>query len=521
MISHNINQIIDSLKAYKEDDIYGEDKGPLIQVNDLTGQASVFYEKIRYMVDYKEEHTIRRSAIERILKRKLIIENVPDAGLSLLEELVASGYLVNKSIPESVADGINDIINKYLILGVEVANIGRPIKNSRIISLMASEVERFLYPQVLNDLVVESFYTTVSKTIKYQGEISQAELEAQAYLACRRSLLEDDYETSFYALLVRNIPELLTANTEKKIKSLAPGFAQMVSMVAWELESPLGWKMANKLKNYSIYFAVIKEIFKEYGAMSESIFVDKVRLEHEIREILAVKYSEQYHLISKSGTRAVIYILLTKIILAFAIELPFERFVLGEINYFALGTNVIFHPVLLFVMVKTIPAVSSKNTEYIIYGVEDIINGEKLNPIYIKPPVANTFLETIFDALYLVLFALTFGAILSVLNALHFNVVSILLFLFFLALVSYFGFRVRHNAKKWRLATEDSDFFSLLWNFFTIPILRTGRWLSRKFTTVNVFVFIMDFIIEMPFKFILGTFNSFISFLKDKREDPY
>ncbi len=521
MISQNIKQIIDGLKAYKEEDIYGEDKGPLINVNDLTGRASVFYEKIRYMVDYKEEHTIRRSAIERLLKRILLIENAPDAGLALLEDLVASGYLLNKSIPESIADHINDIINKYLVLGVEVANAGTPVKNSRIISLMASEVERFLYPQILNDLVVESFYNTVSKNIKYQGEISVAELEAQIYLGCRRSLLEDDYETSFYALLTRHVPELLTANTEKKIKSLAPKFAQVLPMVAWELESPLGWKMANKLKNYSIYFSVLKEIFKEYGAMAETVFLDKARLENEIREILAVKYAEQYHLIDKSGTRAVIYILLTKVILAFVFELPYEKFILGEINYFALGTNIVFHPLLLYVMVKSIAPVSARNTEYIIYGVEDITSGAKLNPIYIKPPVNNSFLETIFDGFYLVLFALSFGAILAILNALHFNVVSILLFLFFLALVSYFGFRVRYNAKKWRLATEDNDFFSLLWNFFTLPIVRTGRWLSRKFTTVNVFVFIMDFIIEMPFKFILGTFNSFISFLKDKREDPY
>lgn len=521
MLSQNIKQIIDGLKAYQDSDIYGEDKGPLIQVNDLTGRASVFYEKIRYMVDYKEEHTIRRSAIERILKRKLLIENTPDVGLSLLEELVASGYLVNKSIPESVAESINDIINKYLGLSIELTHIGQPIKNSRTISLIASEIERFLYPQVLNDLVVESFYNTVFKNIKYQGEITGSELEAQIYLGVRRSLLEDDYQTSFYALLLRHLPEVLTANTDKKIKSLAPRFGEVVRGIAWEVESPLGWKIAGQLKNYSIYFSVIKEIFKEYGAMAETIFLDKVRLEHEIREILAKKYSEQYHLIEKSGTRAVAYILLTKVVLAFVLELPFEKFILGEINYFALGTNIVFHPLLLFTMVKTIPPVSNKNTEYIMYGVEDISSGEKLNPIYVKPAVANSFLETMFNGLYLILFGFSFGVILSVLNVLHFNVVSILLFLFFLALVSYFGFRVRHNAKKWRLDVENSDFLSLLWNFFTLPIVRAGRWLSRKFDSVNVFVFIMDFIIEMPFKFILGTFNSFIQFLKDKRQDPY
>ena len=103
----------------------------------------------------------------------------------------------------------------------------------------------------------------------------------------------------------------------------------------------------------------------------------------------------------------------------------------------------------------------------------------------------------------------------------HFNVVSIILFLFFLTFVSYFGFRIRYNAKKWIVARDDESISGLLLNLFATPIVRTGRWLSRKFSSVNVFVFLMDFILEVPFKFVLGTFDSFISFLKEERGDPY
>jgi hypothetical protein len=516
MISSHIKEILTGLQAHKEDDIYGDDKGPLIDVNKLTGQVSTFYEKLRYVVDYKEEHTIRRSAIERVLKRKLLIERVSNVGLSVLEELVSSGYLSNKSIPENIADNISQIINKYLTLGT-ITGVGM----NRIISLMASEVERFLYPQILDDLIVESFHKNVIKNIKYQGDLNEEDLSSQIYLACRRSLLEDDTEASFYALLIRHTPELPTLNSEEEIKNIAPRFLQVVSRVPNELENPLGWSMASRLKNYSIYFSVIKKILKKYGAMSEPILSDKIRLKEEIEGMMHGEYTKQYDIISKSGVRAVIYILLTKVILAFALELPYEKFFLNEINYFALGTNVIFHPLLLLVIVKGVPPIYSNNTSNIVLGVEEIVEGRNIRPIYIKRPVKNLFLQTIFDFIYLALFVISFGFILWILNKLHFNIVSIVLFLFFLTLVSYFGFRIHHNAKKWRLETENENFLSLLWIFFTVPIVRTGRWLSRKFSKVNIFVFFMDFILETPFKLILGTFNSFISFLKNQREDPY
>jgi hypothetical protein len=100
MLSPHIKGILEGLGVYKEVDTYVEDKGPSISINKLTGKAGSVYEKIRYLVDYKEEHTIRRSAIERILKRKFLIANNKNISLPFLQELVSSGYLPNKKIPE-------------------------------------------------------------------------------------------------------------------------------------------------------------------------------------------------------------------------------------------------------------------------------------------------------------------------------------------------------------------------------------------------------------------------------------
>ena len=123
--------------------------------------------------------------------------------------------------------------------------------------------------------------------------------------------------------------------------------------------------------------------------------------------------------------------------------------------------------------------------------------------------------------LYGFIFLLSFGVVILILNRLNFNIMSIALFTFFLTLVTYFGLRIRFTAKNWAVTSDRERTIYFLGNILIMPIVEVGRWLSHKFDSVNVLVFIMDFIIETPFKVLLNVFDSFLSFLKDKREEMY
>ena len=45
-----------------------------VSVDEIASRLAVFYEKVRKVVDWKEENLIRRSAIERYLRRHLVGE---------------------------------------------------------------------------------------------------------------------------------------------------------------------------------------------------------------------------------------------------------------------------------------------------------------------------------------------------------------------------------------------------------------------------------------------------------------
>ncbi len=520
VFSPQITELLENLKKGREARRIVAADESLVQVNRLTTKAGAFYEKVRYLVDYKEEHTIRRSAIERIVKRKLIYEKDTNVGQVLLQELVSGGYLPNNSVSEGNASEIQRIVNKYLTLLQEFVRIKKDTQNLRkkLVSLSASEIELFLYPTVADEFVIDAFYKTVVDRIK-SNYLSPEELTVQVYVACRRGLLDNDDDKLFYHLFLTYVPQWKNENlSELEIEGVASILFAVFEKIKRELNHSVRWQLVARLKNYSIYFSVVRELIERFGIESERIFSDQAYLDMQIKEFLEKKNERENARTKQSGVRAVFYILITKIILAFVFELPYELKVLERIDYIPLLSNVLFHPFLLFIMASTAVRLDEKNTDAVVNGVHTVLYGGEVKMIMLKSERSGGF-GALFLILYVILFAVTFSILLSILRSLSFNPVSILLFLFFLTLVSYFGLRIRYNARRHMVERSSEGTLALLWSVFTLPIIRVGRWLSTKFAAVNIFVFILDFIIETPFKLILRFADAFLFYLREKRED--
>ena len=141
-----------------------EEPVPYISFEQLTGRFGALYEKVRSLVDYKDYHVIRRNAIRRMLKRQLYIERKPNSGGALLRELVSSGYLPNNKVPEAKAINLQNIIRKWMALEREGLSINLSLDFASI------EIEQFLFPDSLNDLLLNSFFKASLQALVYQGK---------------------------------------------------------------------------------------------------------------------------------------------------------------------------------------------------------------------------------------------------------------------------------------------------------------------------------------------------------------
>ena len=131
-----------------------------------------------------------------------------------------------------------------------------------------------------------------------------------------------------------------------------------------------------------------------------------------------------------------------------------------------------------------------------------------------RRPVLTSF----FYMLYLAGFVFTFGAINSVLASLGFNLLSRVIFVFFVALVTFFAYHIRSSAKEYQLEKRQGIITSLL-DFIFLPILRAGQILSGSIAKLNMLVFIFDFILEAPLKTIFDVLEEWFRFIKAKREE--
>jgi len=115
-ISEPIKKLLGSFFVDQEVDGDDEDDGK-VHVDHFASRMAHVYESMRNMVDYKEEHLLRRSAIERMLKRRILLDQNQDKiAENLIRELIRARYVPNDKLPESKISGVQKIIDKYLLL---------------------------------------------------------------------------------------------------------------------------------------------------------------------------------------------------------------------------------------------------------------------------------------------------------------------------------------------------------------------------------------------------------------------
>jgi hypothetical protein len=486
-----------------------------IEVNSIISKASSAYERIRYLVDYRDEHTIRRNAIERILKRRIFIEHTTVGGSELLSELANSRYLPKEQATDELTSVVDSIIRKFLDLWSISGS--DPGVGKWLISFAATEIDSRLSPflYTLQENVADAFHASV-RTRMAAAHLRQEDVDEQLYCAVWRSLFAADNERLSYELWLLCAPKWREG--EANLQEIAQNLGMTLRRIRTAIDDELQWQIAPRIRNESIYFSVISEIVHEYKINAGRVLDDKKALDAFARSFLAKRYENENKRIRRSGIRAVIFLFITKMIVALSLEVPYDTIVLGAIQYGPLLVNLLFPPALLFVLTRRVGALGDKNTEKILHGLHGVVYAE--SPPMRAIRIRNRFVRSafVFGVVYLVLLVLVFGGLMGFLAALGFDPLAIALFVFFLALVSYFAFRIRYRASRWKVVEEEST-SALLTGIFTFPIVRTGQWLSRTFSSINVFVLILDFIIEVPFKRLLDFSNQFIFYLREKAEE--
>ena len=223
----------------------------------------------------------------------------------------------------------------------------------------------------------------------------------------------------------------------------------------------------------------------------------------------------------RSVLRAVLFLLFTKTVIALAFELPYERLVIEETSWRPLLSNILFHPLLLGFIGLTVRVPSKKNTQKVLEEAHALLGTKEPTPITFKGKRGwgSGTLGFVFKTIYAIAFLFTLSVIVSFLHRLEFNALSIVFFVFFLSLVTFFGLKIRNTKRELVVLKDGGGWFSTLIDILFLPLIRAGRWISLRAPRVNVFLFFFDFIVEAPFKATIRMIEGWLAFLKEKKEE--
>ena len=507
-LTQPLESLLVTIDAAQAVDLLHAHEGGSLEISKVISTAAGFYEKVRYMVDYREEHTIRRSAIERILRRILFIQNSRPTGELLLQELVESKYVTKELVgPQMIAE-VDAVLAQYLVLlnGARIQT--REMRH--VVSFAASAVDVVLSPvsHAIDTGTAEAFYATVRTSVS-NPSASSVLLDMQTYCACYRALLGSDDQMLAYALW-RHATAALTP------EQCAQQLSALILSIEHALKDEMQWTLARRLKDEAIFFRVIREIVREKGSGAHAVLSDRGRIATFTHEFLDKRLSLEQTRIQRSGVRAVMYLLMTKLILVAVVEWPYEHFILGSVNYVPLAINALFHPLLLFGLTRRVGVPGSENTEAIVDGVFQIVTRGAPRALTVR---ANRQ-AGIFGIIYFLMTLGLFGGVAALLQLLDFTIVGGALFVLFLALVMYFAFRVRYRAAQWKVSAEETGVF-FVWQLLALPIVRAGQWLSRSFSSINLIVVVMDFILETPFRLLLNFSHQFLLYMREQADGVY
>ncbi|MBM3283364.1 hypothetical protein FJY90_03855 [Candidatus Gottesmanbacteria bacterium] len=496
-----------------------------------TGSFLAFlYEKMRNAVEFREEHLIRRAAIERIIKRRVLLnESGRNIAELLIKELLWARYYENNTIGEEKIHHLQSVIDKYFFLRNEIAS-GRSIKEqerigSFIFEVLSCEIEEILSPSPRREAFINFVYQLLrTRVAPFNGDLLERDI--QVYIAVEKAFAHSDPALIRYDLLKLMLPEI-TQVSWKSADKVLPRFYDVFCDIEKNLGHPLSEKIRIFIKKQIPPFLILQDIFKQNPHTIETIVSDENQLKHKVDQACRKRYEETKDRLRRTGIRSFIYIVLTKVVFAFLLEIPYDLYVAKTILYLPIIINVLFPPVLMSIIILTVTVPGDENTRRIYNLIKGILADDPASPEVVqsaatigKPPKTRSLVfSAMFSGFYLLTYLITFGLIVYILSLLKFNLVSQGVFIFFVTLVTFFAFRVIDITQQYLVVSKEGPVTTLM-DFFFLPIMRVGQWLSGEvLTKFNFFIFIFDFIVEMPLKAVIEVIDEWVHFVRLKKEE--
>lgn len=494
-----------------------------IHVDEFASKVAAFYEKIRTVVDWKEEHLMRRSAIIRKIKRRFL-EDKQEMAEPLISELVRGGHFPNDKIEEIKIAEVQQVINKYIFI---LHNLP-PSKDKTqlynwLLEIAACEIEEILAPfEKERSLINYMFDSMREKIVLNEGAIAlkgitEEEKNTLIYIAVQKSLFKLDPPIICYNILKYRYPQW-EKPTQEWLLDIAKNIYRIWHNLEKKLSHPLGKKFYVICEKYDTPYLLLGDILKDQENFKK--IEDPEALEALVKKAYNKRLSTLKARLFRAAVYSTVSIFLTKCLTLILIEVAIAKMT-GEFTMLTVIANVLAPTLLMFLLTATITLPSKNNLQTVVMETMKIIyHREKIETYEIKTLKRKGIVITFFVSLfYLIGTIISFGLMVWILRLIHLPFVSIIINIIFVALIAFAGLAVRRRAEELTMEERLGGLGGFIFDILFLPIASLGRWLSNKWKKYNAIAAFFNAMIDMPFSVFVEFLERWRFFLKEKREE--
>lgn len=493
-------------------------QGTLIQVPGLGKTITSAYEQLRNAAEYTEEHLLLQRAIRRFYNRNVSFGSqkaLGKIGEELIVELTLAGYLPNNSFGSHVAITLNELTGSWMQVysTLRAANVPKDTASEWVLDILSVRSEELLNPHYhLNALATFAYNHYLASLPRDKFIVDQqdtAHYEICLYIATHKALLKSDIA------LVRN--DLM--NMYQQDPNNIQAFITFNQQVDTFFTSELTHRIMRGVTKYGAPLRILKSMIESDDDLQNTLdSPDKFLARFE--ETVNKEYKSLNRRLTKGIIKSIAFIFITKIIIGIGVEVPYDLIFLGTIEILPLAVNLLVPPLYMASLKLGLRTPSNANTLALRNYIAGVLYPSEQHAAPILTLQTKTTSATA-KLLYALCFFVPFAITVYVLSLLHFNVVQGIIFFVFLSTASFLGFRLSHMIRELEILNKQQGLLSVIRDFFYLPFITVGQWLSRKYARMNIVAFVLDMAIELPLKTILRLVRQWTRFLNEKHEEMY
>jgi hypothetical protein len=469
------------------------------------------YEQLRNASENSDEILLLQRAIRRFYKRLLITpEKFSDSGVELISELTMAGYLENDTITKSAATKISQYAGEFLVLRKALS---KHVSGDRLshytIDVLSVKIESLLHDHgrelALSNLAYNYFIKAIDPD-KLFGK-KPASYEAMLLAATQKTILRYDDSIVRHNLIARY--------------AVPVGDAEAYFHFNQRLDKMFADRASDSLTHFvdrrSAVFRVIYRQLDDSGLAK--LLAKQDNFLGSFNTATQKSYAAISSSVNKGVWRSILFLIVTKFILGFAIEAPYDVLTVGAIIWGPLIINLLFPPIYMFILRLTLIMPGQINTRELGREIDRILYSGTIDPILINAKNTSAGFGKVWQFAYGAVVLVVASAVGYYLWTIGFMWVQLFIFYLFFSAASFLGFRLSRWIREIETIDGQQSLITTVRDLLYMPFVSIGRWINDKYSKVNIVSRVLDVIVELPLKTTLGWIRQWNNFLSAKKDE--